>query len=66
LKVTHIRLVGPEYMLDSMKLVRGKDPTNDLPSLETFYKMIWLNILHLGQLNIGSLLKIFHTTIMFI
>ena len=39
MKVTYDRTVGPEYMLDSMRIVRGKDPKHELPSLETFYKM---------------------------
>lgn len=41
MKVSHERLVGPEYMIPVLRVTTGKDiRTKKMPSLELWYKMI--------------------------
>jgi hypothetical protein len=41
MKVSHERLVGPEYMIPVLRVTTGKDmKTKKMPSLELWYKMI--------------------------
>jgi hypothetical protein len=41
MKVTHERLVGPEFMVPAMRVTRGKDMyTKKLPSLDAWYTML--------------------------